>query len=97
MTYALRPSAFLLVLQRLPQGGVKGPLGDVAVDVDGGIGAALPDDAPGPLLQVVEGDEPVLDVHTRAHLEGAPDEHPYLAGADLGEKLLLSFKKTPEN
>ena len=60
---------------------------------------ALPDDAPAALLQiprppraieVVERYEPVLDVHARAHFEGAAHEHTHLTGAHLCKQLLLS-------
>ena len=59
---------------------------------------ALPDDAPAALLQitrppraieVVERYEPVLDVHARAHFEGAAHEHTHLTGAHLCKQLLL--------
>ena len=60
---------------------------------------ALPDDAPAALIQitrppraieVVERYEPVLDVHARAHFEGATHEHTHLTGAHLCKQLLLS-------
>ena len=62
------------------------------------VAVALTDDAPAALLQiarppraveVVERDEPVLHVHTRAHLEGAAHEHTHLTGAHLCKQLLL--------
>ena len=37
----------------------------------------------------MERDEPVLHVHTRAHLEGAAHEHTHLTGADFCKQLLL--------
>ena len=40
-------------------------------------------------VEVVEGDEPVLYVCTRAHLGRTAQEHAHIAGAHFGEQLLL--------
>ena len=88
----------LLVLHRLPQIAVEGALGDVAVDMYLLVAVALPDNAalalfqvagPPGAVQVVEGNEPVLDVHARAHLEGAAHEHPHPALPHPGEQFFF--------
>ncbi|CUO68611.1 Uncharacterised protein [Flavonifractor plautii] len=90
---------FLLVLHRLPQVGIEGALSDIAVDMHFLVLVALADDTalalfqvsgPPGTVQIVQSDKPVLDVHTRAHFEGATHEHPDLTAPDLGKQLLLA-------
>ena len=88
----------LLVLHRLPEVGIECAVGDVAVDMDSFVFVALPDNAALALLQVagtpravqvMQGDEPVLDIHARSHLEGAAHKDAHLTSTNLGEQLLL--------
>ena len=87
-----------LSLDRLPQVGVEGPLGDVADDRHFLVLIALPHDAPlapgdvgGPprAVQVVQRDGAGLDVGADAHLLGRADEHGDVAGAGRGEQASL--------
>ena len=88
----------LLVLHQPPVVGVKGALGDIAVDANGFVLISAPDNAPRPLLQiggppgtvqVVGGHQLGLDVGARTHLGGAAQQHPHLPGAYLGKQLRL--------
>ena len=92
---------FLLGLHHLVEIGVERTLGDVCKYAHGRVFVALAHDAPLSLLEVggppwtiemVECDEPLLDVRTRAHFKCGADEHPHLSGIDLAEqRLLLPF------
>ena len=88
----------LFFLHGLPQVAVKGPLCDIAVNVYLGIFVALPDNAalsllqvsrPPGTVQVMEGNEAVLDVCSRTHFEGAAQEDADLTAADLGKEGLF--------
>ena len=88
----------LFVFHRLPQIAVEGALGDVAVNMYLLVAVALADDAalallqvagPPGTVQVMEGDEAVLDIRACPHLEGAAHEHPHPALPDLGKQLLF--------
>ena len=89
---------FLLVLHQLVEVSVKRTLGHIAEDLHLLVIVALAHNAAQPLLkvgrppgavQVVQGDELILDVCTRAHLLGAAHQHPYLPGADFRKQFLL--------
>ena len=89
---------FLLVLHGLPEIGVEGPLGDIAVHMDERVAVSLALDAafalgqvPGPpgAVQVVHGDETVLDIGARPHFLCTSHQDAHLAGADLGKQLFL--------
>lgn len=68
--------------------------------MDFGIHIALTDNAARPLFQVagtpgtvqiVTGDQPVLDVGTGSHFRRAAQQYAHLAGAHLGEQFLLFY------
>ena len=89
----------LLILHRLPQVRIEGALGDIAVDMHFLVLVALTDDTalallqvsgPPGAVQVVQGDEPVLDVCACTHFGGTAHEHPHLSAPHLGEKLISS-------
>ena len=92
------PNELLLAFHHLVQVRIKGVLGHIGVNVHFGILVALADDAALPLLkvsgtpravQMVQGDEPLLDVSARAHFLGGANQDAHLTGAHFAEQLLL--------
>ena len=91
----------LLALHQLIEVGIKGIFRHIGVNLHFWILVALPDDSALPLLQVggtprtiqvVQGDEPLLDVGARAHFGGTANQDTHLTGADFSEQFfLLSF------
>ena len=89
----------LLIFNRLPEVGVERSLGHIAVNMHFLVAVALTDDAAAALLQiarppraveVMQRDEPVLDVHTRTHLKGAAHQDAHLPGAHLCKQLFFA-------
>ena len=81
---------FLLVFHELVQIGIKGSLCDIPEDLNLRILIALPDDSSQSLckvgrtprtVQIMEGNEPILDIGACAHLLGAAHEDTHLTGA----------------
>ena len=89
----------LLIFNRLPEVGVERSLGHIAVNMHFLVAVALTDDAATALLQiarpprtveVMQRDEPVLDIHTRTHLKGAAHQDAHLPGAHLCKQLFFA-------
>ena len=89
----------MLIFNRLPEVGVERSLGHIAVNMHFLVAVALTDDASAALLQiarsprtveVMQRDEPVLDVHTSPHLKGAPHEDAHLSASDFGKQLFFA-------
>ena len=88
----------LLPLQDIPQAGVKAALGNVGevlhlvVDVPLAVSSAvaLLHVAGSPrCVQMVNGNDALLSVHTHAHLTGGADQHPDLALVHIGKEFLF--------
>ena len=87
-----------LCFERLPHVGVEGPFGDVAVDLNLFIRVALAQNPAFPLLdiarsprciQVMERDEPSLNIRAGAHLLGRSEQYAYSPRVHRIEKQLL--------
>ena len=90
---------FLLILHCLPQIGVKGSLCDIPIDVYLLVAVSLTNDASTALLQitgtpgtiqVVQGNQSILDVHTGTHFEGAAHQNTHLPSTHFGKKFLFA-------
>ena len=88
----------LFLFHGLPQIGVEGALGNIAVHMDERVAVPLALDAafalgqvPGPpgAVQVVHGDETVLDIGARPHLLCTSHQDAHLARAHFGKQLFL--------
>ena len=88
----------LLVLHKLVEVSVKSAFRYIPIDFHLLIFIALADDTPQPLLkvgrppgavQVMQGNELILDVSACAHFGRGTQQHPHLPGAHLGKQLLL--------
>ena len=91
---------FLFVFDRLPEVGVKGGLCHIPIDEHFFIAVALTDDTTRTLLQITRtpgtiqimlGDEPVLNIGARAHFSGTAHEHAHLTRTNLSEQFLLFY------
>ena len=89
---------FLLGFYQLIQVGIEGALGDIAVNVHLRIFVALPDNAPLALLeirrtprtiQMMQSDELLLTIRSRAHALGAAQQDAHLTCAYLGKQVFL--------
>ena len=91
---------FLLAFHKLIQIGIKGALGDIAVNVHLRVFVALPDNAALALLkvgwspravEVVQSDEFLLTVGTGAHALGAAQQDTHLTASDFAEQIFLLY------
>ena len=89
----------MLVFNCLPQIGIECAFRDIAVNMDFLVSVSLTDDTSAALLQitrppraveVMERDEPVLDVHSGPHLKRTSHEDAHLSGTHLAEQLFLT-------
>ena len=89
---------FLLVFHRLPEVGVERPFCDITVDMNLLVHIALADNTTAPLFQItrspgaveiMQGNQPVLHIHTSAHFEGTAHQDTHLTGANLCKQLLF--------
>ena len=90
---------FLFVFHRLPEVRIKCPFCDITVDVNLLIHIALPNDSTASLLQIarspwaveiMQGNQPVLHIHTSAHFEGAAHQDTHLTSTNLCKQFLFS-------
>ena len=89
---------FLLVFHRLPEVRIECPFCDITVDVNLLIHIALTNDSTAPLLQItrspgaveiMQGNQSVLHIHTSTHFEGTAHQNTHLTGTNLCKKLLF--------
>ena len=90
---------FLFVFQSLPQIGIEGCLRHITVDMHLRIHVPLPDDAPAALfqitgtpwgIQIMQGNEPVLHVHTGTHLKGTSHQDAHLSCPHFGKQFFFA-------